>query len=273
MKKILCCALCVGLLLGAMPAMAQEYTVEKNDLSINTALSSDVQNILMLLQDSENTSASTTILVASINKRDGGAVMVTLVPNVVVDMPLAGEQLLCDAYALGGQNLAMKTINALYGLNIKQYVVIDVKNFGVIIERVEGMNIELTQEEATALGLSAGYNTLDTAQTLAYMRLPSEDLSISRPYKSVMQLLYQGTRDKNPMTLMDIGGKVLDAVDTNLGMMDMISLATSVMGGSQREELLVPGTQSLDATLFNGRAAYTIDLDAAKQLLMDTLYK
>lgn len=273
MKRILCGLLCVMIAAFAVtPVLGEQITIDKKDLSANTALSKDVQNILMLLQDSDNGEATTAMLVASINSRSGSATMVSLVPNIVAELPLAGENLLSHAYALGGENLAMKSINEIYGLNIKKFVVIDVSNFGIIVDAVKGMKMPLNAQEAQLLGLSEGENILDADKTLAYMRIQSEDPTISRPYKSIMQLLYQGTRDKNPFALMDLGNKLLSAVTTNLGLMDMVTLATSVMGGSDRQELLVPAADALTAGTFNGENAYKTDIDAAKKLLMDSLY-
>ena len=89
----------------------------------------------------------------------------------------------------------------------------------------------LSAEEAAALGCAEGLQTLDGAQTMAYMRLPdAADAARSHQYKAVMQLLYQGTRDKNPFALMGLARKLMSTMTTNMGLMDMISLATTVMG-------------------------------------------
>lgn len=276
MKRFLLCVLC-ALVIWANTSSASAatiYEVNRKDLSVNADLNKNVQNILMLMQDSQAGDSSCAMLLASINKNNGRAVMVSLVPDVLVDMPLAGEQPLCDAYMLGGVNLAMKAVNEAYGLNVQHFAVLDVGGFGEIVETVGGMNMTLNAQEAQALGLTEGSCTLSGEQTMQYMRMDSADPSVSRPYKCVMQLLYQATRDKDAGKLMSLGTKLLGALeDTNLGVFDLIGLATPVMSSKEeREELLLPAADALTATQWNGRTVYTADMQAAAALLHETLY-
>lgn len=277
MKRFLLCVFC-ALMMWANTSSASAvtiYEVGRKELSVNGDLDKNVQNVLMLLQDSQEGASSSAMLIASINKQSGRAVMVSLVPDVLVDMPLAGEQPLCDAYMLGGVNLAMKTVNEVYGLNVQQFAVVDVGGFGKIVDTVGGMNMALNAQEAQALGLPEGDNTLDAEQTMQYMRMKSDDPSVSRAYQCVMQLLYQATRDKDAGKLMSLAGSLLSALeDTNLGVFDLIGLATPVMSSKEeREELLVPAADTLTAIEWNGRTVYQADAQAAKQLLHDTLYR
>lgn len=277
MKRFLLCVFCVLALCAntSSASAAAIYQVDRKDLSVNAGLDKNVQNILMLLQDQQSGASTSAMLLASINKSTGRAVMVSLVPDVLVDMPLAGEQPLCDAYMLGGVNLAMKTVNEIYGMNVQQFAVIDVGSFGDIVDILDGMHIALNEEEAAALGLEAGDQTLNAEQTMQYMRMDSTDPSVSRPYKCIMQLLYQATRDKDPGKLMSLGGKLLGALEeTNLGVFDLIGLATPVMGSKEeREELMIPAPQTLTPLEWNSRALYQMDTQAAKQLLHETIYQ
>lgn len=57
-----------------------------------------------------------------------------------------------------------------------------------------------------------------------------------------------------------------------MGLMDMISLATTVMGGSEREEYMLPSTTPLTATEYEGMTAYTGDWTAIRQELHAFLF-
>lgn len=277
MKRFLLCALCVLVILvnTTSASAAAIYKVDRKDLSVNKELKKEVQNILMLLQDSSVDASSKTMLVASIDKQTGRAVMVSLVPQMLVNMPLAGEQPLCDAYMLGEINLAMKAVNEVYGLNVQHFAVVDVSSFGKIVDDLGGLGLTLNAQEAAQLGLPEGRQTLSGDQTMQYMRMESDDPAVSRPYTCIMQLLYQVTRDKDVGKLMSLGTNMLGALkETNLGVFDLIGLATPVMSSSEeRVELVVPAAETVTKTEWNGRTVYTADMEQAKALLHETIYR
>lgn len=277
MKRFLLCALCVLVILvnTTSASAAAIYKVDRKDLSVNKELKKEVQNILMLLQDSSVDASSKTMLVASIDKQTGRAVMVSLVPQMLVNMPLAGEQPLCDAYMLGEINLAMKAVNEVYGLNVQHFAVVDVSSFGKIVDDLGGLGLTLNAQEAAQLGLPEGRQTLSGDQTMQYMRMESDNPAVSRPYTCIMQLLYQVTRDKDVGKLMSLGTNMLGALkETNLGVFDLIGLATPVMSSSEeRVELVVPAAETVTKTEWNGRTVYTADMEQAKALLHETIYR
>lgn len=277
MKRFLLCVLCALVILvnTTSASAAAIYKVDRKDLSVNKELKKEVQNILMLLQDSSADASSKTMLVASIDKQTGRAVMVSLVPQMLVNMPMAGEQPLCDAYMLGEINLAMKAVNEVYGLNVQHFAVVDVSSFGKIVDDLGGLGLTLNAQEAAQLGLPEGRQTLSGDQTMQYMRMESDDPAVSRPYTCIMQLLYQVTRDKDVGKLMSLGTNMLGALkETNLGVFDLIGLATPVMSSSEeRVELVVPAAETITKTEWNGRTVYTADMEQAKALLHETIYR
>lgn len=277
MKRFLLCVLCALVILvnTTSASAAAIYKVDRKDLSVNKELKKEVQNILMLLQDSSVDASSKTMLVASIDKQTGRAVMVSLVPQMLVNMPLAGEQPLCDAYMLGEINLAMKAVNEVYGLNVQHFAVVDVSSFGKIVDDMGGLGLTLNAQEAAQLGLPEGRQTLSGDQTMQYMRMESDNPAVSRPYTCIMQLLYQVTRDKDVGKLMSLGTNMLGALkETNLGVFDLIGLATPVMSSSEeRVELVVPVAETITKTEWNGRTVYTADMEQAKALLHETIYR
>lgn len=244
MKKLACLLLCL-LPLVCSCALAQ-IEVGKRDLSLNAELTRDVTNILVLLQDGE---ATDTLMIASINSGTGRAVMTRVDGALSVSVPEAGEVALRDVYALGEKNsrgrLAMRTVNELLALNVSTYLALDVSLLPELVDVVEALNMDLTQEEADALSLAPGIVPLTGEQALDFvrLRLPGDDPARSRGYDALMQLLYQGLHESDMMGLLSIGTKLLGSMDTNLNPMTAIALATAVQGGDEgdRRELSLPG--------------------------------
>ena len=273
-KMLAACMLALCALWTAGPALADySVVVDDSDLSLAQALPKSVQTVALFLTDCESSSDVQTVLLASIDRESGRACMTDLRTDLMAEIPQVGSIPLAKIYVLGGPNLMMKSINELLEMNVSSYVTLDVSSFVQIAESVGGMQMTLSAEEAAALGCAEGLQTLDGAQTMAYMRLPDEaDAARSHQYKAVMQLLYQGTRDKNPFALMGLARKLMSTMTTNMGLMDMISLATTVMGGSEREEYMLPSTTPLRATEYEGMTAYTGDWTAIRQELHAFLF-
>lgn len=273
-SRALALLLCLLLLpLSVLAADDYPVKIDKKDLSQAASVPKSMQTIALFLLDSEESSDVETVLLASIDKSSGRACMTDIRTDILAEIPQVGYIPLAKAYAYGGPNLMMKSINELLEMNVTSYVTLDVSSFAQIADSVGGMQMPLNAEEAAALGLSEGQQTLTGKQAIAYMRLKGDNTDgKSRQYKSIMQILYQGTRDKNPISLMGLAQKLMSTMQTNLGIMDMITLATKVMGGSQRDELMLPGTAALLEGRFEDTTVYETDWIAMRQELHAFLF-
>lgn len=265
-SRALALLLCLLLLpLSVLAADDYPVKIDKKDLSQAASVPKSMQTIALFLLDSEESSDVETVLLASIDKSSGRACMTDIRTDILAEIPQVGYIPLAKAYAYGGPNLMMKSINELLEMNVTSYVMLDVSSFAQIADSVGGMQMPLNAEEAATLGLSEGQQTLTGKQAIAYMRLKGDNTDgKSRQYKSIMQILYQGTRDKNPISLMGLAQKLMSTMQTNLGIMDMITLATKVMGGSQRDELMLPGTAALLEGRFEDTTVYETDWAAMR---------
>ena len=268
--KVCALALCALLTIGHASA---EYSIAVDDLSLAEGLPNSVQTIALFLTDSATSTDVQTILLASIDRESGRACMTDLRTDILAQISQVGMIPLAKTYALGGPSLMMKSLNELLEMNVSNYVTLDVSSFVQIAESVGGMQMTLSADEAAALQCEEGLQTLDGEQTMAYMRLPDAmDTGRSHQYKAVMQLLYQGTRDKNHFALMSLARKLTSTMTTNMGLLDMISLATTVMNGSDREEYMLPTTTPLSEAEYEGMAVYQGDWDAISSELHAFLF-
>lgn len=271
---LLLCALACAV--TALAADDLEVKVTAKELSAQDGLPKDLRNIAVLVCDPQGGSRyapTDTMMIATINNRTGDAYMTVLQPSLLVEMPLVGRTTLSRAYALGGENLVMKTINELFGLNVKDFVCIDLSRFSAVVETVGGIKMKLSEEEAAALDLPANEEVLLTLeQTLAFMRLPKNDPAVDRQYDVVIQALYQGTRDRSIMKLTSILQKGLASIDTNIGFFDMVGLGTKVIGSEVREDRQLPAAQDLVLASDSAPYSYTTDMEALKTAIHAFIY-
>ena len=268
MKKLICSLLAALLLTGAC-ALA-ESSVNKKDMCPSDGLDRNVNNILFLLQDGGTTD---TVMLASINSKNGRSVMTTLDARLVLPVMDGNSYPLAEIYALGdaqsGGLLVARTLNEAFALNISNYIVLDMGRVPELVAAVKTLDIELSDSEAAALGLAPGENSLDGEQALAYVRLKleSDTERNTRGYDALMQIIRQGVGSGNLMSMVGMGTKLLSSVDTNLGALTAVTLATSVQGGSDRGELVLPEEEQVIT-----QEPLTVDLAAVSERLHEEIY-
>lgn len=274
MKKHLPLLLTLLCLLLALACAAQAdggIVVDKKDLSANDALDKSVTNIVFLFKDGDVTD---TMLLASINSQTGRAVMTSLDCAMVVSVPGAGEARLADVYAMGdeasksGGLLIEKTLNEWLSLNIGTYIVMDVAQLPAIVDAVGTITLDISAREAQALGIEG--SELGGEETLAYVRLKLEDdePGTNRAYHALMQLLYQGVKGGDMMSMLSMGTKLLSSVDSNLNPLTAVTLVTAVMSGEDRRELHLP----LEEQILT-QDPLTVDVQALRERLTAEVYE
>ena len=213
MKYIRLFASFFALMMLLCAGASAEITITKRDINMNTALDKNVSNILVLLQDGGETD---TMMIASINSRTGRSVMLRVNCDLTVDVPENGETRLADVYALGAKKsrglVAERAVNTLLGLNVGTYVALDVSSLPELVDAVDTVSMELTDAEAEAMNLDAGWNDLtgDEALTFVRLKLDGDDPARSRGYDMLMQLLYAGVNSGDLGSMLGLGTKLLD---------------------------------------------------------------
>lgn len=272
MKKKLTLIVLVLALVFCSALACADISVTKKDLGVNKNLNKDVTNVLILLQDKE---VSDTIMLASINSKTGRAVMTRLDGNLIVPVVNGGfEAPLKDVYALGDKKskglLAVATVNQLLSLNINTYVALDIGVLPGLVEVVGTLNMQFDADEAAYFGTWEGINELTGEQILSYIRLrrQSDSPARSRGYDALMQLLYQGLHSGDLGDMMGLGSSLLKSMDTNLNVLNAVTLVSAVQGGSDRRELLLPAQEHILST-----DPLTADAEAMRALLHANLYE
>ena len=231
----LCCVMLAACALG-------EINVTKKDMNLNRSLDKNVTNILMIMQNGDNTD---TLLIASVNGRTGRSVMTQLPCSMTVNVPEAGDVALADVYAMGGKKsrglLVARTVNALLDLNVSTYVAMDISRFPELIDEIGRLSTWLNEEESAILVTWAGDNVLTSKNVMDYIniRLESDYEEKNRCYMVFMDLLKQGLRSADASNLLGLGKKLLSSMDTNLNALAAVTMLSSFQGGDDRRELFL----------------------------------
>ena len=133
-------------------------TIDPDKLDINTNLPSNVVNILLVGVDTRSTSLDDGLqngdvqIIVSINKDDGSIKLTSILRDLYVTIPgYKNKNRINTAYSRGGGQLAMRTINKNFELNIENYITINFYGLASIIDSLGGIDIEMTAKEAKAI--------------------------------------------------------------------------------------------------------------------------
>ncbi|MBR4429520.1 MAG: LCP family protein, partial [Clostridia bacterium] len=169
-------------------------SVTVNDLAVTPGLDESWVNILFLGVNSLEISASSragTMIICSVNKSTGAVKLTSLLGDTEAVIAGKGRRL-STAYAYGGAKLAVKAVNENFGMNITGYVVVDFTGFAHLVDKIGGIEADLTKEEAAAINRAVPDKSaalpenggkkihLNGAQTLAYARVSTGDGDLGR---------------------------------------------------------------------------------------------
>ena len=137
------------------PVAGKAADTAQNTKAYNGKLLNDEQilNVLLIGADTrkgETKGNSDTMILLSLDTKNKKLKLLSFMRDTWVSIPGYGENKLNAAFTYGGAELTVKTIQANYGIKIDRYAIVDFKSFKNIIDKLGGIDIELTQEEIKA---------------------------------------------------------------------------------------------------------------------------
>ena len=139
--------------------------------------------ILFLGRDSRDTESelgrADTIMLLYLDPANAVASLLSIPRDTLVDIPGYGQDKINAAYAYGGEELMIKTIQDFLGAGINHYVTLDFQGFVDLIDAMDGVDIIIDRplvDPKSGANLSPGEHHLTGEQALAYTRSRSTEL-------------------------------------------------------------------------------------------------
>lgn len=218
--------------------------VDEDDLSVTEGLDKDILNILLLGTDADgalNYGRSDAMIICSIHKKTGLIQLSSIARDLYIDIPNSTTtDRINTANSYGGPLLAIKAVNETFQLNIEHYVTINFSSFEKVVEILDGVDIEISAAEASEINktsgslnrASAGLCHLDGKQALAYVRIRKLDNTFGRNNRQRIFLeavIKKVLSEKKISQIIDLIQVCLDYMDYNLGFMDIVRIAWTVL--------------------------------------------
>ena len=209
--------------------------IDENSISVNSGIKEELngyRNIAVFgldtREDSFENSRSDAILIISINNDTKDIKLTSIYRDTYVDIEGHGLDKITHAYAYGGPELALSTINRNLDLNITEFVTVNFETVKTVVDTIGGISLTVSDAEAQQIGLPSGgtYN-LDGEEALAYSRIRKIDSDYQRSerIRNVISAVFDKVKSKSISEVMDYIDIILPHVSTNMSSNQIISMA------------------------------------------------
>ena len=262
----------------------EKIEVDKNDVGITEEVeeklspySNSIINIALFGVDSADVSTgrSDSIIIATIDTIHKKLKLTSVMRDSYVNISGIGNDKINHAYAFGGPQLAIKTLNENFNLNIEDFVAVNFDSLPKIIDMLGGVTIDITSEEVSHIpGIdSEGTYNLNGAQALSYSRIryaTGGDYVRTERQRTILTKIFEKVLTINPMKYPSLLNEVLPMVQTSLDYSKILELGTEVlkMGVTTLEQERFPLDGYCQGEMINGVYYLTFN----KALTVEQLY-
>lgn len=171
---------------------------------------------------------SDSLMIAHVTGDRQGVYLISFPRDMWVDIPGHGKGKLNWAYAFGGPQLTVRTLEQLTGVRMDHTVLIDFEGFVKLTDAVGGIDVynPWATEQNPGIRFEEGQIHLEGERALVYVRerypLPNGDLD--RAYrqrtvvKEIIRKIMTPATLANPVTFSDVVGRLADTMTVDEGM-------------------------------------------------------
>lgn len=210
----------------------EKVDINEGNLGISKELTEDqksIRNIALFGIDStSNQGRSDAIMILTLDNKHNKVKLTSIMRDSYVDINGKKDKI-NHAYAYGGPELAIKTINENFGLNIKDFISVNFDSLEAIIDKMGGVQLRITAEEVPHIsGIEGpGVHNLTGSQALAYSRIryaAGGDYQRTQRQRNVMQGLYEGFRYTGLTEYPGLISSFLPHVTSNMSVTEMLGI-------------------------------------------------
>ncbi|MCB2298264.1 LCP family protein [Clostridium tagluense] len=200
-------------------------------------------------EDKNQPSRSDSIIMLSIDGVQKKIKMSSIMRDTYVGISGHDKTKLAHAYAYGGPQLAIKTLNENFNLDIRDYVSVDFIAFEKIIDDIGTINIDIKQDEISAINdkileaskiekkavtkiTKSGLQTLNGLQAVAYSRVrytTGGDFRRTERQRKVLSAVLTKIKSLGVTESLSVATKILPYTETNMNNMKIIKNAKEMV--------------------------------------------
>lgn len=296
--------------------------LDEGNLGINTEVYSEIEgltkkeydqvvNILLLGSDSKDMSDqydgnSDAIMIISINPKFKSIKLISIPRDTAANIAgFENRYKINAAFATGKEQLAVKTINENFGLNIKEYVTVNISSMYDIINEIGGVELEITKEEMNSINhfvdmfykfsgkptkkvTNYGKVTLTGEQAAAHVKEREAgyrsgttdygDFGRTRRQREVLVAMLNKILTKDLGEISRIIDLILEQVTTNINVGKYMGMLPELVANKDAylnnlTSVMIPKNEYSEEILENGTFLYVTDLEKAKKDFIHYMYE
>ncbi len=264
-------------ILGEFDYNYNELDATNSELGFNEFIDKQIINVALFGVDTRNTQSMTgntdSIMILSANTKTKEIKLISIMRDSLVEINHEGNttfKKINSAYGKGGPELAIKTINQNFGLDISDYATVNFFGMADLIDVVGGIEVELTPGEVVPvtagdyalnetirsicaeLGedptpyyiLKPGKHHLNGIQATAYSRIryvsniwgSINDQGRTERQRYVLSQLFEKVKGLKKTKYLDLIKAMMPFVETSLSVDEIFNLAVKIMLNSPTME-------------------------------------
>lgn len=192
---------------------------------------------------------SDSIMIATIDTHNKKLKLTSIMRDSYVDIEGYGNDKINHAYAFGGPELAINTINRNFNLNIKDFVTVNFSSLPKIIDKIGGIDIEVDEEELQYINgyinnvnningtsspqiTTTGVHHMDGTQAMAYCRIrytTGGDYKRTERHREVLSAIFSKVAQMSVTQYPSLLNEILPMVETSLKSSDILDLGNEII--------------------------------------------
>lgn len=231
-------------------ALEQSIRINMENQAEELMENKKVFNILLIGCDAREEGGrgrSDSIILISINKESEQLIATSIMRDIYVEIPGHGNNRINAAYAYGGADLLVETVEKNFKIQIDRYASVDFFVFMDIVDQMGGVDLEISDEEFLVANayinelnvlLDEPYGTdwlpgggphhLNGKQALGYSRIRyvgDADFERTKRQRTVLEQIFNKVKDYNLIELNSLLNIILPEITTDLTEGEAITLA------------------------------------------------
>ncbi|MGL4848748.1 MAG: LCP family protein [Clostridium sp.] len=242
--------------------------VEKVDINVEelgidkelTAKYGNIQNIALFGIDNVDgmKGRSDSIMILTINREKKTLKVSSIMRDSYVTIAGKGiKDKINHAYAFGGPEMAIRTLNESFNLNIKEFIAVDFASLPEIIDTIGGIELEIDEEELKYINsyisdlnklnktenreiTKPGKTLVSGTEAMAYCRIrytSGGDYKRTERHREILGKIFEKVQKISPTEYPKFLDKILPLVKTNLESKEVMDIGLDIVkiGGNLQE--------------------------------------
>lgn len=223
----------------------EKIELDEKNLGDNEDVNKKMVNIALFgIDDEGEQGRSDSIMILTIDELHKKLKLTSIMRDSYVEIPgREGKDKINHAYAFGGAELAIKTLNQNFGLNIKDFMAVKMESLPVIIDKLDGVDINIQEDEVDFInGVdSPGVYNLNGEQALAYARIRYTDGGDARRterQRNILNSIFEKLKltpiEEYPSIISDFLPYIQTSLDTGRVISTAATFATLIPNGLEQ---------------------------------------